>query len=103
MAERPRIVHGDYFRFRKQPTSIVGKAYTAPPDDGGGEFITIIDAGTYVGPVEAWLHTRDFSTILVQGYWMNVWAKHPRPTHFAHRIPRREVRTWEDRGWVHRE
>ena len=56
------------------PTAIRCIAYTQPPvppytGDQDSEF----EPGTVFGPVEAYLHTAVFVTVLVDGSWINVW------------------------------
>ena len=38
-----------------------------------GEQESEFEPGTVFGPVEAYLHTADFVTVLVGGSWINVW------------------------------
>ena len=80
------------------------KAYTAPPLLGaGGQKICTIQPGVTLGPVENWVSTPQYVTILVRGYWINVWcSSSPRgnAVFFAHPVPVREVEGWKRHGWV---
>ena len=56
------------------PTAIRCIAYTQPPlPPYTGDQICVLEPGTVFGPVEAYLHTADFVTVLVGCSWINVW------------------------------
>ena len=93
----PRV--GDYYCTRAHPTRVVCRAYTAPPSIGG-HFITDIERGTSLGPVEDWEESDDFITICVQGWWVNVWAAARGGVHYAFRYPNEEVESWRAAGWL---
>ena len=106
----PQIHLGDYVRTRVAPTKTVGRAYTAPPDvrhrtlelRGGGAHIVTIAPGTYLGPIEDFAISGRFLSILVRGYWVNIWI---RPMHgergatIACKAPAWEVEEWRANGW----
>ena len=77
MEPRPVIETGCYFKTRGPDSRIVCKAYTRPPGKGG-KFITRISKETFLGPVERYEHSREFATIEVDGWWINVWKKDKR-------------------------
>ena len=98
---RPTPYEGQYWRTREHET-IRCKAYSGPPSARGGcggDYICTIEPGTTLGPVETWLSTCAFLTILVRGYWINVWSGANR-CYFAHSVPWHEVQAWRARGWV---
>ena len=101
---RPEPVQGQYWRTKTHAT-IRCKAYTCPPlPEAGGRWICTITPGTTLGPVETWLSSESYVTILVRGYWINVWCStSPRgtPVHFAIPVPQQEVAGWATRGWEH--
>ena len=41
----------------------------------GGNYITTIAPGTYLGPVAAVSQTETFTTINVANWWINIWHK----------------------------
>ena len=98
MAPRPRIELGSYLQ--SIPNNIIMcKAYTAPPGFGGS-YITTLEPETYFGPVEASHSTMEFETVLVNGYWINVWSlrkswNNGDGTNYARMVPWWCVRTWE--------
>ena len=97
---RPEVAHGDYLLTKPAPTTIVCKAYDQPFPDGA--FIAIIAPGTYLGPVEEFLHTETYVTVLVKGYWINIWRRKPGSTSgvtFATVIARPVVHSWIRAGW----
>ena len=70
----------------------------------GGWYITTIEPHTYLGPVVDFAETEEFSTIKVDGYWINVWAKrrHGNGVDFAFLVDPGEVRQWHMQGWEDR-
>ena len=115
MAPPPRISVGSYWYTRTESRSQVRcKAYTAPPEYdlagnfSGGSHVCTLSPCTFVGPVEAVNYTSSpisghaFSTILVRGFWINVWARNertPQGVWYAWRVPERSVEGWRTRGW----
>ena len=53
------------------------------------------------GPVETWIHGPKFSTVLVNGWWINVWVAKEceRGQNYADQISPGEFRRWRERGW----
>ena len=111
MEPRPVIETGCYFKTRGPDSRIVCKAYTRPPGKGG-KYITSISKGAFLGPVGAYEHSREFATIEVDGWWINVWKKDKRyrcsgisftapGIHFASKVTEQEMAVWEERGWRH--
>ena len=115
-ARRPDPRDGDYFVTKSGQTTIRCKAYTAPPVEGDGRtphrYITTMAPGTYFGPVEEVVQTSAFTTVLVRGYWVNVWRvnapRGPIPgvwdpadlgVLFATPVPPWTVASWRRRGW----
>ena len=111
----PLLVLGDYLKTR-EGTSTHGsvpvcRAYSAPPDVchdtlqilGGGAHLATLPPGTYIGPVEEFCVSIRFVTVLVRGYWINVWLRRParhRGTYLALRVPDAEVASWHALGWM---
>ena len=60
---------------------------------------TNLAPGTFIGPVEEYVHSNGFATVLVRGYWINVWACTGGGVHFARRVPDREIARWRRNGW----
>ena len=108
MEPRPVIETGCYFKTRGPDSRIVCKAYTRPPGKGG-KFITRISKETFLGPVERYEHSREFATIEVRGWWINVWKKgnerHPQHAtsgiSFARKVDQEVISSWENLGWRH--
>ena len=109
---RPDPCIGTYFVTPKFWSSIRCKAYTEPPlPDCAGSYITTLASGTYFGPAEEIVTTKTFVTILVRGYWINVWRINDFPrltgpwtfsdlgTAFARHVPKETVASWRARGW----
>ena len=94
----PSILPGDYVR-----TNIGGlsrcKAYDAPPRVLGN-YICTIDQGTYLGPIRDIELSNSHLTILVRGYWINIWSA-DNNAHFARKVDRAEIQEWAARGWQH--
>ena len=120
-ALRPAPHPGEYLVTRGAASMLRCKAYTAPPIQGGhGQYITTIAPDTYLGPIEETVHTPVFTTVLIRGYWINVWRAHRsdmrqdgspfpyRPSYstttrgilFAPPVPSTAVQIWYQRGWV---
>ena len=102
--DRPEVFAGQYWVTRSEKnTKIRCKAYTAPPLRGaGGCVICAIQPGTSLGPVENWVSTPRYVTLLVRGYWINVWcSSSPRgnAVFFARPVPLQKVEAWKLRGW----
>ena len=63
--------------------------------------------GAIFGPVELVLRTTRYTTVLVDGWWINVidWNKciysiYGKPDHFAYVVQRAVVNAWYQRGWM---
>ena len=89
---------GDYFLTRPLPTTIRCRAYDAPPRVGG-RLLNTIEPGTYLGPVEEVSVTADFTTILVRGVWVNVWARTRGGVQYARQVDPMTVEYWVGLGW----
>ena len=93
---RPPVVYkGQYFLTKTLPTETHCKAYTAPPYDG--HYITALAHGTFIGPVEEYVHYQKTLAVLINGWWITVWKD---GRHFAWAVPRAEVYTWVRKGWT---
>ena len=107
-SSRPVPSIGQYWRTRDDHPKIKCIAYTAPPSahrhGDGGAYICTIAPGTTLGPVETWLSTPNFVTVLVREYWINVWhvssGRNGRECFYAHPIPDQDCQAWRDSGWV---
>ena len=99
MDPRPDVKRGDYFRTRPRYSRIRCKGYTAPPWDG--LYCGTLSPSFTFGPVETWIHGDKFTTVLVNGWWINVWThkRHECGQKFATKIPPWEVLQWHQRGW----
>ena len=104
MPPRPKVDLGDYFVTRGGVNchGIVCKAYDAPYPDG--REITSIEPGTYLGPVESWLHMERCATICVRGWWIHVWARRHsgesyQGTTCATKVPEDMANRWRRVGW----
>ena len=71
---RPELVIGAYMQTKGGRTRIRCKGYTRPPGCGG-HYIGTMRPGTTVGPIEDIQESEGFSTILEDGWWINVWAR----------------------------
>ena len=109
MAARPFPRPGDYIQARPPPTRVEVKGYSAPPSIGGN-YVGRVTAGAYVGPIIAVEHSEQFVTVLVDGWWINIWSANPHPIRgnsrrstygvdFAYVITQDEALSWERRGW----
>ena len=92
---RPQPMVGSYWQSKALPTKIRCKAYDAPPRVRG-TCLTTIEPSTTLGPVEAVEHWGDFVTILVRGYWINVWNNN---IPFAFAVCPDVVDEWRSNGW----
>ena len=102
---------GGYYRTKGGKTRTRCKAYRTPPSHrllGPPAIlheICTIKRGAYLGPVEEFEITSEFVTILVRGYWINVWGYAEEDPellighHYAYPVPWQEVRRWYRRGW----
>ena len=97
MAPRPAIALGQYVQTRFFGKTRC-KAYTAPPP--WGAYICTIEQGSFLGPIQEVIESREFTTVLVKGYFINVWAKSQR-AQFARVVPLEESEAWCRRGWAH--
>ena len=97
---RPIVSEGDYFYTKPAPTKVVCRAYDqAFPD---GRLLTSIAKGTYLGPVEVYIHTDRFTAISVKGFWINVWTRKRGTTlgtNFAVMVPQHTVQSLVMAGW----
>ena len=64
------ILEGDYLQTKRPPTEIVCKGYDAPYPSG--RFQGSMPKGAIFGPVELVLRTTRYTTVLVDGWWINV-------------------------------
>ena len=99
------ILEGDYLQTKRPPTEIVCKGYDAPYPRG--LFQGSMPQGAIFGPVESVLRTTRYTTVLVDGWWINVidWNKciytiYGKPDHFAYVVQRAVVNAWYQRGWM---
>ena len=106
------ILEGDYLQTKRPPTEIVCKGYDAPYPSG--RFQGSMPQGAIFGPVESVLRTTRYTTVLVDGWWINViaWYKRDRvwqrggcvrcaayrADHFAYVVQRAVVNAWYQRG-----
>ena len=106
MSPRPYPRVGTYVRAKCPPTKIVCKGYYGAPSvarvgsDSG--WLGNIQPGSYLGPIAAVDHSERFVSVLVNGWWINIWASEGGGRTFAFPVPGQEVRRWERRGWEHR-
>ena len=107
---RPWPQIGGYVQTKRHPTRIRCKAYTAPPGGDGGDLITTIDPGTSLGPIEDVQHTSLFVTIMVKGWWINIWHWRNNPhelmtnnigINYATVYEQADIDEWEQHGWRH--
>ena len=100
---------GDYVRTKcSAGTQIRCKAYSEPTfylNETGrllylGDYITTIEPGTYLGPVEDIASNPFYVAIKVKEYWINVIDK-KKNTAFATKVPMYCIREWERHGWIH--
>ena len=115
MPLRPSPRPGDYIQTKPQPTRIVCKGYSQPPSCGGS-YLGSLSSGIYIGPIVATEKTDRFVTVLIDGWWINIWRakrdrslKRPHERRFssegvvyAHVITREEACLWERNGWSFR-
>ena len=96
---------GDWYQSVPGRTPIRCIGYSAPFDPetkSGGEYLGEMSPGTYFGPVERYDVTNVFVSVLVRGWWINVWkaADGRRPdTSFAFKVPDETIADWKRRGW----
>ena len=55
-----------------------------------------IEPGTFLGPVETFVHSSEFATIFVRGYWINVWRQ---GTIYADKASSEVIADWRANGW----
>ena len=80
------LVLGDYMETKPMPTNVRCKAYTHPPGCEG-EYITTIEPGTILGPIEALMHSDKYCSIRVGDQWINVWCtRDGRGVSFARKV-----------------
>ncbi len=89
---------GHYFQTRRR-TAIRCKGYSAPPFEGN--YLGTVDPGVYLGPVETWLDTDRYTTVLIHGWWINIWERKQGEfgTDFAEKVDRMSVHYWHTTGW----
>ncbi len=104
MPNRPKLEVGHYYRTREASSTVRCKAHTGPPKTG--RYITTLEPGTTLGPVDEYADMQWYVAVRVKGYWINVWAKRGMAEHrgvdFARKVPEEEVARWEAQGWEHR-
>ena len=61
-----------------------------------------VDPGTYFGPVSQWLDTERYTTVLINGWWINVWERRDAEmgVAFAHLVPGEFIFDWHEKGWA---
>ena len=121
LALRARPQLGDYYLTCQASQPYRAEAYSYPPPFPNRQFICTIDPDTYLGPVAAAAETEETVSILVSGWWIDVWkrvsakpfsgkeddiASHAStspgcPIQLAGRIPRHAVSGWFRQGWCH--
>ena len=101
MSPRPFPRLGTYVQAKRPPTSVVCKGYSAPPSIRGRR-LGNIQAGSYLGPIVAVEQSDIFVSVLINGWWINIWTSQGGGTLFAFPVPDEEVQSWERRGWEHR-
>ena len=87
---------GVYYKAPDHPTSGLCRAYTKPPSAGFGEYITTIEPGTTIGPVERYDVSGPFLAVLVRNYWINVKGY---GVDYAYKVPDSTVQAWYSDGW----
>ena len=120
-ALRPCPQIGDYYRTCLAKLPQRAEAYASPPATLKRLFICTIDPNTSLGPVVAAAETDDVVSILVAGWWIDIWKCTPAPTRpnmdtnrhapgdtaskvavqYAGRIPKHTVASWLRQGWYH--
>ena len=112
MAARPFPRPGDYIQARPPPTRVVVKGYSAPPSMKGN-YVGTVPPGVCVGPIMDTEHSAQFVTVLIDEWWINVWAAKPLPKHgnsrrfssgvdYARVITQDEACAWQRNGWSFR-
>ena len=96
MAPPPVLQLGEYVITRNDGTTARCKAYDAPCPFG--IYICTIDPGTMLGPIEEVLDVGDYVTILVRGYYINVWAASNQYS-FAFKVPSSTMSWYRSLGW----
>ena len=110
MGKRPLPRKGNYCQCKPLPTRIRCKAYDVPPSVGirsGKDPHTVMKPGEYLGPVEEMEHTPTFVSILVKGYWINIWRADGKGikakgkgVDFASIVDEVTVARWVLNGWI---
>ena len=120
-ALRPWPQIGDYYQTCSARLSQRAEAYASPPTTVKRRLICTIDPETYLGPVITAVETEDIVSILVAGWWIDIWKRTPiqprankgadRQTfddtsssiavQFAGRIPKSIIASWLRHGWYH--
>ena len=99
MVPRPKILLESYLESVRHD-KIRCRGYTAPPGFGG-EFIKTIKSETCFGPVEETHSTEEFESVLVKGYWINVWSKRNNGTNYALEVPFWVIMWQKGNDWEH--
>ena len=77
--------------------------YSEPPGTRqAGRYLGEIPPNTYIGPVTEIKVNAMYVTILVKGWWIDVWERTNEEglgTYFATQVSETERQAWRDRGW----
>ena len=77
--------------------------YSEPPGTRpAGRYLGEIPPNTYIGPVTEVKVNAMYVTILVKGWWIDVWERTNEEglgTYFATQVSETERQAWRDRGW----
>ena len=99
MDPRLDVKCGDYFMTRSRYSRIRCKGYDSPPPEG--LYLGTLSPSITFGPVETYIHGDTFTSVFVNGWWINIWKRytHERGQNYASKIPRSEVLRWHQKGW----
>ena len=95
MAPRPFPQSGNYVRVKGRRHL---QGYDAPPRWGGRRLGWVAE-GTCLGPIRRVEHTHCHVSVLVRGWWLNVWTSKGYGTMTIVPVPECEVSEWKERGW----
>ena len=96
----PIAYKGQYWQTRNNVgTRVRCVGYTAPFPRG--QKLATLEPGTYIGPVQDVVYSARFLTVLVNGWWINVYQCEEEVA-FAYPVPRTEVAHWHRCGWEDR-
>ena len=99
----PEAKIGSWWRTMPAPWIIRCEGYSEPPGTKhAGRCLGTIPADTYIGPVTKVKVSARHVTILVKGWWIDVWERTNEEglgTYFATQVSETERQAWRDRGW----